>query len=70
MKTTSQIIRVSAARSRDSAPSGSSWLDAVQIRTAFGESRPGNQTEDEVPMAHQGAAATAELSDPIIIKFL
>ena len=69
MKTSAQVIRVSAAPSRDRVPSLSSWLDSVQVRPHGGKAFSGRRAEEE-DVAVNDAAPAAELSDFVTFKIL
>ena len=70
MKTSTQVIRVSAVRAREGAASLSSWLDSIQVRPLTGAASAAKSADDDAPGARDGGAATAELSDALIVKFL
>jgi hypothetical protein len=71
MKKSAPVIRVSAARSRESAPSLANWLDAVQVRacSAFAEMETA-PAATESASAPRAGAGTAELSDFVSFRIL
>lgn len=62
MKTSAQVIRVSAARAREGAPSLTSWLDAVQVRPLAGSVSAVLALEPDAPADREPAAGGAERS--------
>jgi hypothetical protein len=70
MKTSSQVIRVSAVRARDSVPSLSGWLDTVQVRPLNAAAGVAPAADDEAPCAGDGGAAAAELSNFVTFRIL
>jgi hypothetical protein len=71
MKKSPQVIRVSALRAREGAPSLSSWLDAVQVRACNNPVDGGPAPAAAEPrLPPPGGAGTAGLSDFVSFKIL
>ncbi len=71
MKKSTQVIRVSAARPRDSAPSLATWLETVQVRArdALAEIETSVHAAEPAP-ARRAGHGTVELSDFVSFKIL
>jgi hypothetical protein len=61
MKTSTPVIRVSAVRAREGAPSLSSWLDSVQVRP-LATLQPAAADDDRATAECERTAAAAEMS--------